>query len=397
MKVLAAPMADAHTERTDLNVLRGLAGLYMVIHHVWARYPVPVSGLGRALVELGSSAPVLFFFATGAGYGLQAARRGPIAASTWKKAGLLLLADQLLNFWQQRPIGLDFLGFIALSMIVLEWIARRERPVAVACTIASAAAAVRYVLGAQAVLGRLGLDGDGAAWFQLLVGATGVNGLSYPPCPWLVYPLLGFAVARTAPALGPRRTWVALAAALLGSAALTWLLARAGLVFFRWGTVSAAFFVLTFAVLSGSIAAALALVRLPRLAAALSLRGVAALVLVPLHYLCVELAAAFGRPPSGGAQLVLLGVPVAVVAFAGSKRAALAIQRMAGWPRSRALYLSACAVAALCGWQLIPARGVPLEPFWAVACMAAGQLALCALLVWRWQASPATAPRTAAG
>ena len=67
MKVLAAPMADAHTERTDLNVLRGLAGLYMVIHHVWARYPVPVSGLGRALVELGSSAPVLFFFATGEG------------------------------------------------------------------------------------------------------------------------------------------------------------------------------------------------------------------------------------------------------------------------------------------------------------------------------------------
>jgi Heparan-alpha-glucosaminide N-acetyltransferase, catalytic len=388
-------MADARAERADVNVLRGLAGLYMVIHHVWARYPLPVSGLGRALVELGSCAPVLFFFVTGVGYGVQGSRRGALAASTVKKVALLLLADHLLNLRSNRLIGLDFLGFIAISMLVLEWIARRKRPAVVALALAFAVVAARYGLGAKGALLRLGLDGDGAAWFEIAVGAKGVLGVSYPPCPWLAYPLLGFALARTGPALGRWRFLLGVAAVTLGSGASALLFARAGLAFFRWGTVSVAFFAVSFAALGGSIAAALVITRLPRAAAALSLRGVAALVVVPVHYFCVELAATLQRPPEDGAQLFLLGVPIVVVAFASSKGAALVIQRMAAWPRARALYLTACITAAGCAWLLIPGRGAPLPPFWATACMAAGQLALCALLVWRWEPATSQAPSIA--
>ena len=70
------------------------------------------------LVFLGSFAPVLFFFLTGLGYGVQsAAGKRPRGQGYLIKVGILLLADALMWMKPGTYVGNDFLGFIGLSML----------------------------------------------------------------------------------------------------------------------------------------------------------------------------------------------------------------------------------------------------------------------------------------
>ena len=117
----------------ELDLLRGLAGLAMVVNHTAVAVvpaaaatlvSLPEAPLSMTPVQwasfLGSFAPVLFFFISGVGYGLQARPGGvPAKPGLWPKVAVLVLADALLwrvaGFW----IGLDFFGFIAASMLLL--------------------------------------------------------------------------------------------------------------------------------------------------------------------------------------------------------------------------------------------------------------------------------------
>lgn len=74
-------MTDKTKERVhwpELDVLRGLAALLMIVNH--AGYKILAenltdSGLAGNLLFISSFAPVLFFFVTGVGYGVQSSQK----------------------------------------------------------------------------------------------------------------------------------------------------------------------------------------------------------------------------------------------------------------------------------------------------------------------------------
>jgi len=86
----------------ELDVLRGLAALLMVVNHVGykALYPSQIDGsLSGNLVFIGSFAPVIFFFVSGVGSGIQPRRK---KASHWyvtlNKVVILFFADLLMRW-----------------------------------------------------------------------------------------------------------------------------------------------------------------------------------------------------------------------------------------------------------------------------------------------------------
>jgi Heparan-alpha-glucosaminide N-acetyltransferase, catalytic len=220
----------------ELDLLRGLAALLMVFNHVGyaaLNRAAAQEGVSGAIVFIGSMAPVLFFFATGFGGGL-AARPG-----TWRsladKVLLLLLADQFLGWTLGRPLGLDFFGFIAVSMVAARLVLATPRPVTVAALGIVAVLWLRYGLGQSWVA-----PPGGYGLVEWLIGATPHHGVSYPASPWLVYPLLGAALSVLHRRHGGRitpRAWMVVVAAIVVFALAAGMLASRGSSFHRWGSV----------------------------------------------------------------------------------------------------------------------------------------------------------------
>lgn len=370
--------APPRRERTDLDVLRGLAAACMVIHHAWARFGPALSPAGDQLVFLGSCAPVLFFFVTGLGYGVQKDRRGPITAASVKKVLILLAAGQLMAWRDGHLLGLDFLGFIALSALALEGVARSRRAVGLALGVAAAAVMVRFGLASGSVL--VQLPPDVAALTAITAGARAAEGVSYQLAPWLAYPMLGFVLGRRLRAGLEREA--AITVSVVGALALLFSLALGDAIVFRWGAVSLAFFARSFVALALAILAAVALDRAPWVRRWLALRGVASLALVPLHYVVLAVAAAAGLgpfvvdPARGPLGLLALLAAAIAASFVLSNGFAAAAQRLHA--RVRVGLAAPVAIAAACGAALLLAAPGDLA---ATLLMAAGQLALCAALV----------------
>src|SRR5206468_1315048 len=182
----------------ELDLLRGLAIVLMIVNHSGYRF-ADLQAASRdplaAVVFLGSFAPVIFFFTTG--FGVALARSGPLEwssfASVLGKAALLLLADHFM-FWREGSTGiLDFLGFIALSTVLVPAVSASKRSHTWSISLIIAILCLRFAVGP---LARHHLDGNSIvlAW---LLGATSVPGVSYPLSPWMVYPLLGFLAGRS--------------------------------------------------------------------------------------------------------------------------------------------------------------------------------------------------------
>jgi uncharacterized membrane protein len=364
----------------ELDLLRGLAGLLMVFNHVGyaALHPhAAYQGAAGAVVFLGSMAPVLFFFATGFGGGL-AARPG-----AWRsladKVLLLVLADQFLGWSLGRPLGLDFFGFIAVSMIATRLVLAASRPVTVATAGIVAVLLLRYGLGKRwdAAL-------DGYGFLRWGIGVTPHDAVSYPAAPWLVYPLLGAGLGvlyRRHAGRISMRAWMGLAAVIMVCTASAGVLAWHGGSFHRWGSVAAAFFALSVAVLLSLAALSVALTRTsPRVAAALSLGGVASFAVVPLHYAMVR-SGAFGAQDGIAFYLAVAGL-IAALSFVLSnafERAAAALSRS---PHRSGLIVVALVVIAAAGVATFAwARGG--SPAAAQGAATVGQLAIGLLFAWR--------------
>ena len=279
----------------ELDVLRGMAAILMIVNHAGGALLSPVDASSSAsgfAVSLGSFAPVLFFFATGLGIGIGAGagRRSGIGSATWK-ASLLIVADQFFFWAGGKPYGLDFFGFIGLATIVVTLIARGRRPVATTMLSIGLLVGARYAVGPH-----LPAQFSGNLFVEWLVGVRAIDRVSYPASPWLVYPLLGFLAGRvhrpaTGDAWAPRSgRWRGALSATGALFAFALLLSLLNSVFFRWGTVSFAYFVLSLAVLGACVLLSIYLTRAhPLIADRMSLRGVASFAVIPIHYALLHL------------------------------------------------------------------------------------------------------------
>jgi len=356
----------------ELDVLRGIAALLMIANHAGYRLLSPAdagSGLTGLAVFLGSFAPVIFFFTTGFGTGLGVAASGrppPFVGTLWK-ASLLVLADQVGHWASGQRFGLDFFSFIGLAMLTIAIVARSRHSMALALGLAVLLLCVRYLVG-PLIRDRL----DGSAWLAWLSGAQGVPGVSYPMSPWMVYPMLGFVLGRlfvasrpTASSSGAR--WMRTGAATCLAACL----ATAGLVamkasLFRWGTMSAAFFVASIGVLAGAgITALLVRTSWPRIATTLALRGVASFAVIPLHYGLLDACRALDLPLTpAGFMLAFAGI--VVLSWLGSIAVAAMVSHLAASARPRLVFaalvgalvlLSASIASASTGWVALGSLG----------------------------------------
>jgi hypothetical protein len=346
----------------ELDLLRAVAGVCMISNHAgvtWLSESAWRHGLDGAITFVGSLAPVLFFTVTGLGRGIQAAGRAPKPISdALRKALVLFLADAAFWLSPSQHLGLDFLGFIGLSALVLELLDRTRRPTTTIALAMTACLVLRF-----GVAPRLGLPADGGLavrGLHFVLGDAGVPGVSYPLCPWLAYPLFGWLVGRYAishaePIRASRLRSAGLLSALsLFGIGLCLAMLRRHMVFFRWGTLSFAFCWLGFTAVVAGMSLVLAAVEvLPaRATAALSLAGIASFVLVPIHYALIGLAQPalldlLGRQAALFPVLLVLLVPLV---FLISKAIERRMRRLAGGSSSKnaSAVLLVAALALLC-------------------------------------------------
>jgi hypothetical protein len=334
------PMLRPRVELPELNSLRAIAGVLMLVNHAGVDWfsPQRITELRLwPLVFLGSFAPVVFFFVTGVGYGItrgKAGSGGPHRFGLARKVAVLVLADAVMWLGPGRWTGMDFLGFIALSMLVLEPLRASKRALAWAAGGFALIVLVRFGIG-PAIL-RAQAEVPGGQWLAALAGVRGFAFVpdspwypyvSFSPVPWLAFPLAGFICGRWAPALsgqcgGRRGLWMGglLAAAGAGVVA-TDFLARHGMVLFRWGTMSFAYFVASWTLLAAAVDLVMVLFSLPRLYPAVrcfSLRGLASLAFVPAHMVVIWLLLPCAGRTAGLTGFLLLAGLGTVLAFVGS-------------------------------------------------------------------------------
>ncbi|MCA9650770.1 MAG: DUF1624 domain-containing protein [Myxococcales bacterium] len=378
--------AKPRTQWVELDVLRGLAGIIMVYNHGAARWLTelqradPLSG---ALFLIGSYAPVVFFATTGIGYGIQSElprkRTAGHAFGFVRKVWILLVADALLWLTPETFVGLNFLGFIALCMLVLEPLRRRRVGWLWPLVGVALVAALRYGVAPRLV--EAPGPGQTPTLLHWLAGLGSPPGFSYPVLPWLAYALVGFSLGvllqRHPQAVLQRRRGLAVMLLGLGTAgvaAVGWL-ASHGANMLRWGTVSKLFFV------SGMVAlvlgSGLSLLVAPSrgLAARLSLRGISSLAVVPIHYGVIAVVLELldtGRWSSTSFTLACTAAVVVSLVLARRWDAlAKSLQgRRGAWG---ALVLVA---AVTLGLELVITTPLPH-----VMVAVVGQLALCCLLV----------------
>lgn len=378
-----APRAAKASRWDELDLLRGIAGVLMVANHVgykWLDEATLADPLVRALVFAGSCAPVVFFTTTGIGYGLQVGSgRAADPLGLLRKVAILLVADALLWVGIASPVGLDFLGFIGLSMLVLDPLRRARHALPLALFGIVAITAARYGVG------EVVKSWPNAAGLRLVLGVEAIDGISYPPLPWLAYPLTGFvlgALARNARAFVDRRFAVVvaglLALALAGSAASMWLV-HGGRQLHRWGYVSLAFYAASFVAIALTVALALVLGRYGgRLARRLlELRGVASLALVPWHYLVIiATATAFDVRAIGRWGYVLGTLTMVVASFALSRRTEVVAKPVAARAQGNLVIPVAIALGVALSFavKLWVLHGTP---FAAVVAVVVGQVLLC--------------------
>ena len=381
---VASARSPAKAARWDeLDLLRGIAGVLMVANHVgykWLGEATLADPLVRALVFAGSCAPVVFFTTSGIGYGLQVGSGRPAdPRGLLRKVAILLVADALLWIGIAKPVGLDFLGFIGLSMLVLDPLRRARHALPLALLGILAVTAARYGVG------EVVKSWPGAAGLRLALGVEAIDGISYPPLPWLAYPLTGFvlgALARDARAFVDRRFAVVvsglLALAVVASAASMWLV-HGGRQLHRWGYVSLAFYAASFVAIACTVVLALVLGRWGGALARrlLELRGVASLALVPWHYLVIiATATAFDVATLGRWGYVLGTVIMVVASFALSRRTELVAKDVVARARGDrripiALAIGVALAFAVKLWVLTS------TPFAAVVAVVFGQVMLC--------------------
>lgn len=337
----------------ELDTFRGLAAILMVLNHAGVQLLEPAaaaSGPAAAWVFLGSFAPVLFFAATGFGMGLSIT--GPVRPlrSVLDKVLLLVVAD-MLSYWRGGQWwGLDFFGFIALSMLLVALIRMTPRPLLAAAVVATAVVVLRYGLGP---LFKSSIPTSGPlAW---VFGVWPQEPISYPAAPWLFYPAAGFLLAglfaRHGHEMSRRvvlRCWTLAAGALLVTAVAAFVIWRGSGSFHRWSSVGVGFFVLSLSVLIVAGMFCVGVTRwLPALARLMALGGVSSFVVVPVHYGLIETAKSVGLAGLPPAAFAMIAGLLTVLALALSQRIGSWLGESGGPSRIDPKWIAGAVAAAL--------------------------------------------------
>ena len=274
-----------------LDMFRGFAAILMIINHSGnelLKNTVNISPIAISLVFLGSFAPVLFFLTTGFGIALSKKSeeiKKNLFSTAWK--GLLLIfADQLFCWNDGTPLRLDFFSFIAISTILLTFLSRFNRALMIAVISLVVIVLVRY--GVAPKLEHMDSLGSITHW---MLGAPGTQDISYPFSPWMVYPLIGFITAKvyfnnnSNYGVKSHKLYTMGFLMFIITGALAVILYSKGFVFFRWGTVSFAYFVSSLSVVTlvGLISFAIS-AKQNVYANFISLKGTASFLVIPFHY-----------------------------------------------------------------------------------------------------------------
>ena len=371
----------------EVDVLRGVAAALMILSHVGV-HPGSSAKLGpfNALVFLGSFAPVLFYFLTGLGHGLQSMVRPPGPFSrTLVKCVILFAADAFLWIKPGQWFGMDFLGFIGLSLLVVDILRRLRHSGTIALVMAGVAVLLRYVVDPLYQRGFASSAGLSPSYDVMAsVALRSIPGFSYVLCPWIVYPLIGYSVGREASrhrdwVVGnrPRLALIALVPSVLFGASATFLAWR-GMVLFRWGPMSASYFLLSLAVLCVLPTLAwLACLNGPL--SWLSLSGERSFAVVPIHYFWLAVVASTLGPAISAASYGRNLLVVFVLSFGGSAiipAASSALKR--GSPGRLVAFKVAVTLGVVVGLLTFAMTRFRPEVELSLRCLA--QLLLCLLL-----------------
>jgi uncharacterized membrane protein len=373
------------THWPELDLLRSLAAAMMVLNHV-AEVGIAVSGswLISPIAFASSFAPVIFFFLTGLGYGVQSVGR-PISHGHGYLLKVLILfaADSMLWAGPTSHLGLNFLGFIGLSMLVLEWVRRVPRSGLVAAGLAIVVVANRFLVGP---LLRSWIEAQDSGWLAFVFGVSGVPGCSYPLGPWLAYPLLGYTLGRITawrhnPTSAHRPVVLASLAALAGLTGwAAWLLAAGGAVFFRWGTMSFAYFVASAAAVAMALVLVLGVVQFRPFGSLVNwvmLSGIRSFAVVPLHYALLTQCNNWFGPVVGLGTFARNASVVLILSFAGSALVPRAAESL-NTERLRALAWVVVLTTFVFAYSLLVGGKLGADPGQTVRMVT--QLGLCVLL-----------------
>jgi hypothetical protein len=279
-----------------LDLLRSIAVIFMLINHSAVEWLISKdlsTGVSGLLFFIGSFAPVLFFFATGFGYGVAHKIGQPAKTKdVLIKAFLLIIADVFMRGGDFTSLGWDFLAFIGFSMLLLHGFRGRKFAIPSAVILILLLLFIRYGLGA--IYNKIILIDEQEYWISVLFGLSSLPGISYWFTPWFCYPLIGFLVGvfshKYKGLLVSYKGVVSLLLSVIGVfiALFAYILWLKGAVLFRWGTMSLNFFICSLSVISICLAFCWFIsYRITKVSIInlLSIKGVSSLSVVPIHYL----------------------------------------------------------------------------------------------------------------
>lgn len=322
----------------ELDILRAIAVILMIINHTgFAFIPTTEQATTWAPILFATSfAPVLFFFTTGFGVALSSNNTGEhrIRVDTLFKGCALVLADFFMRDISFTTIGIDFLAFIGITIIFFEVIKPLRRTTIICIIILSILLIMRYLIGPALTANSNAPSPE----FLKFFGINSFSHSSYWFAPWAAYPISGYLLGKLAAKWHVKieqRKEVVLTGLTITSligivGAIT--LDHIGLIFFRWGTISLAYFLTGFAAISIAMALSFcAIIYLPKSASkTVSLRGIASLAAVPVHYLIIRLAHQYQIEQIVAQNILLFLVAIIALSYIGSNainRASIGISR----------------------------------------------------------------------
>lgn len=374
----------------ELDILRGFAGILMILNHSLAKFfPLEITKGGPVgiIFFISSFAPVLFFFVTGFGYGLQDSDRRVVESpsywpNTLYKVFLLLVADYILR--GASGFGLDFLGFIAISMLIISGIRKTPKPI-VSCFLL-----VLISLGLR-FLPFTGLENSLPSWF---LGKQAIINISYPFSPWITYPCLGYIVGKLVAygliskkqsILNKKLIYILLTFSTI-VAFISYFLWLKQASFFRWGTVGVGFYALSiFYIAIGCLI--LYIIRLNLLGdnikSVIGLRGISCLAVVPLHYTVIFIFASLIRLPVNTSTFLAVGAAIFYLTFTLARLTETFASFLQGLKISNAAFITTGLLLVVALTYLL--SYLPGQTIVSSLVAASAQLIICLMLVVKWR------------